>query len=171
MKKKMDKESVLSKAQAFGKCFDFLQPADWVEVSMVSKDFYKSLKLDISKRILSKCTINDEIRRKIWPDFILPEYRKLIIDPEMTLENIETLEIIHLDVRRTFSADPDFHQDTLVIILINLCKMFSADFSYYQGMNYIVAFLMIIFPDDNNMAFRLSATLIKTMIMKYVNMK
>ena len=38
-------------------------------------------------------------------------------------------------------------------------------------MNYVVSFLMIMFPDDPDIALRLSCTLLKKMIKKYVNTK
>lgn len=173
MKKKMDFKSIFTKAQAFGKCLEFQEnPKDWIEVSQVNKNFYNTLKVPISKKILTGCSsvnVTDEIRRKIWPNFILPEFQNLVVNPKLSLENEETLEIINLDVRRTFSADTDFNKENLVIVLVNLCNVFKTDFSYYQGMNYVVAFQMIIFPKDRDTVLKLSCTLFKTMISKYVN--
>ena len=169
-KKKMDIKSILTKAQVFEKCLEFQDnPKDWIEISQINKKFYTTLKVPISKRILSRKNITDDIRRKIWPDFILPEFKKLQVNPKLTLDNDETFEIINQDVRRTFSADTDFNKDALVRILVNLCVVFKETFSYYQGMNYVVAFQMIMFPKDEHTVLRLSCTLYKTMISKYVN--
>lgn len=55
--------------------------------------------------------------------------------------------------------------------MINLCNAFEDSFSYYQGMNYVVAFLMVIFPEDPTTVLQMSCTMLKGMIMKYVGTK
>ena len=55
----------------------------------------------------------------------------------------------------------------MTILLVNLCHKFEDKIAYYQGMNYIVAFLMTLF-DNKEIILRLSCTLVKTIIAEYV---
>ena len=46
-------------------------PKDWLELSMVNKKYHENLKIPISRKIM-QLHIDDDIRRKVWPNFILP---------------------------------------------------------------------------------------------------
>lgn len=61
-------------------------PKDWLELSMVNKKYHENLKIPISRKIM-QLHIDDDIRRKVWPNFILPEFRKLKVDSTATMKN------------------------------------------------------------------------------------
>jgi Rab-GTPase-TBC domain len=112
--------------------------------------------------LLNVNIISDENRQRLWSHFIDPDYNKLTLKP---LKNEEfdidpEDEIILLDVRRTYPNSVHFPKDTLIHILRNIRLVFMPEICYYQGLNYLVAYLMTKI-DDENIVFRLACSIIK----------
>lgn len=76
-------------------------------------------------------------------------------------------EIILLDVRRTYPNLVFFPKGMLVNILRNIRRQFVPNTCYYQGLNYLVAYLMTK-VDNADLVYRLACTILKNHMSKYI---
>ena len=58
------------------------------------------------------------------------------------------MQIISLDIKRTFNKQPDFDKKILELILQNIADKDIGNFSYYQGLNYLTSYFYILFDQN-----------------------
>ena len=131
----------------------YLNYADYNKLLLCSKEANKKIKKKIYAYVLKQKNINNKIRLYIWQNIL--EVRELkkkcnYKDILSKADNEKVKKLISLDVART-SVNNTEKQDEIKKTLIDVLfavSQYSDDINYYQGMQYIVLFLMELYGEE-----------------------
>ena len=132
------------------KTIPYLNYEDYNKLLLCSKTTNKKLKKKIYAHVLKQKNIDNKIRLHIWENILgVRELKKKYKYEEIiTKGNTEKIKkLISLDVARTSVKDPE-KQDEIKKNLIDILCGVSQFSNYYQGMQYIVLFLMELFGEE-----------------------
>ena len=127
----------------------YLGYEDYNKLLLCSKDINKKLKKKIYAHVLKQKNINNKIRLYIWENVLSVRELKKKFNYEEILSkgsDDKMKKIITLDVTRTSVKDIE-KQDEIRQKLIDILCAISQFNNYYQGMQYIVLFLMELFGE------------------------
>lgn len=158
--KLMVREEVLLKA-----C-EYLECDDMFKFGLTSKHHWKCIKPALNDKILLvDSNIDYDIRMRLWSQYVLPKYEN---EKLKKLELNDDDEIIILDVKRTYPHHKDFSKETLINILKNVKVRMAGYMCYYQGLNYVVGYLLNV-TKDANLTYRLTLSLMDTSLSSFVS--
>ena len=132
------------------KTIPYLNYEDYNKLLLCSKTTNKKLKKKIYAHVLKQKNINNKIRLYIWENILgVRELKKKYNYEEiMAKGNTEKVKkLIALDVARTSVKDIE-KQDEIKKNLIDILCGVSQFSNYYQGMQYIVLFLMELYGEQ-----------------------
>ena len=128
----------------------YLGYEDYNKLLLCSKDINKKLKKKIYAHVLKQKNIDNKIRLYIWENILgIKELKKKFKYEEILSKgnNEKMKKIITLDVIRTSVNDIE-KQDEIKKKLIDILCAITQFNNYYQGMQYIVLFLMELFGEE-----------------------
>ena len=132
------------------KAIPYLNYEDYNKLLLCSKTNNKKLKKKIYAHVLKQKNINNKIRLYIWQNILgvrdlKKKYNYKEIISKGSTEKIKKL--ISLDVARTSVKDPEKQDETKKNLIDILCGV-SQFSNYYQGMQYIVLFMMELYGEE-----------------------
>lgn len=150
------------------KVIPYLKAQDSIELLLLNKKAHLELNRELSRVVLLREeNLKPKVRESLWLDFIDEQFGSLELQEiSIDLDDHDD-DIILLDVKRTYPWDENFDKNILIKILRNIKEIFNEDICYYQGLNYFVAFMMLI-VDDETLVFRLSCSLLQRDMQRYV---
>ena len=131
----------------------YLNYEDYNKLLLCSKETNKKLKKKIYSHILKQKNINNKIRLYIWQNILgVRELKKRYSYKDILSKanNDKVKKLISLDVART-SVKNEEKKDEIKKKLIDVLyavSQFNEDINYYQGMQYIVLFLMEVYGEE-----------------------
>jgi len=125
--------------------FCYLYPTEGIELLLLSKEYYSTLKYKFIRNTLSIYEIDPVIRPQIWWGLVDIETEGLQMISEFP--EVGDIQIIKIDLHRSQNLFEKNDFEILYRILGNIALAFP-DVSYYQGMNYIAIFLLHVFKDE-----------------------
>jgi len=131
----------------------YLKFEDYNKLLLCSKETNKKLKKKIYAHVLKQKDVNNKIRLYIWENILgVRELKKKYKYEEILSKanDEKVLRLITLDVARTSVKDPEKEKEIKkqLINVLYAVSQFSEDINYYQGMQYIVLFLMEIYGEQ-----------------------
>ena len=130
----------------------YLDYEDYNKLLLCSKDINKKLKKKIYAHVLKQKDIDNKMRLYIWENILgVRELKKKYKYKEILSKanNEKTKKLITLDVART-SVNNIEKQDEIKKQLIDILCAISEFNNYYQGMQYIVLFLMELYGEEES---------------------
>ena len=141
--------------QILKKTIPYLNYEDYNKLLLCSKETNKKLKKKIYAHVLKQNNINNKIRLYIWQNILgVREIKKKnkYQDILSKANNEKVKKLITLDVART-SVNDEKKKEEIKQKLTNVLlavSQFSDDINYYQGMQYIVLFLLEIYGEEES---------------------
>ena len=146
------------------KTIPYLQFNDYNKLLLCSKKANKKLKNKIYAHVLKQKNISNEIRLIIWQNKlnvkeVKNKYKYQEILSKANDEKVKKL--IELDVTRTSVKDKENEKEikNSLINVLYAISQFNDDINYYQGMQYIVLFLMELYGEEESFYLFLSLLL------------
>lgn len=133
-------------------CLSYLTVSEGLELLVVSKNYYKELKIPYVKQILLLYDMENNIRRNAWYSLLSFEEKNKNFREKIP-EDFDQAEIIKMDLHRTVKLFQPEDKDPIEKILINVALDFP-EMAYYQGLNYVAVFLYLFFEKDHLKAYR-----------------
>ena len=133
----------------------YLDKKDYLNLLLVSKNIHKSFTKKIYNKILKNSKTEIKLRLKIWENFLgISELKKKYNYQEIlkSLNDEKLKNDIHKDVIRTYIKDSEKTEEIkvkMLNILISVSTL-NGNIKYYQGMNYIVEFLLELTDEENS---------------------
>ena len=133
----------------------YLEFKDFNKLLLCSKTSNKKLKNKIYAHVLKQKNINNKIRLCIWENKLKIKDLKnkyKYKDILAKAKNEKVKKLIKLDVTRTSVKDKEREEEIknkLIDVLFAVSE-FSEDINYFQGMQYIVLFLMEIYGEEES---------------------
>lgn len=156
---------VLGRLQAISLATSYLDCKSILELGLASKSLWKAIKPVLHDQILlQESSISHSFRLKLWGEHILPQFSQCNLQ---SLELSDEDEIIILDVKRTYPNHSNFNKDTLIRILKNIKVHMDGKVCYYQGLNYIVGYILNL-TKDPGFTYRLTLSLLETKMSHFV---
>ena len=146
------------------KTIPYLEFKDFNKLLLCSKTANKKLKNKIYAHVLKQKNITNEIRLYIWENKLkIKELKKKYNYKDILgkAKNEKVKKLIKLDVSRTSVKDKEKEEEIkkkLVDVLYAVSE-FNEDINYFQGMQYIVSFLMEIYGEEESFYLFLSLLL------------
>lgn len=163
---KMLAMKLIGRQEAMMKACQYLDCNDVLEFGLMSKNYWQTVKPVLVDRVLlAKNDIPHEVRMSLWNKYVLPKYEN---EKLQKLELTEDDEIIILDVKRTYPHHKNFNKDVLINILKNVKVKLSGFMCYYQGMNYVVGYLLNV-TKDPTFTYRLTLSLMEKHFSSFVS--
>eukprot|EP00826_Nyctotherus_ovalis_P042581 TRINITY_DN4396_c0_g1_i10.p1 TRINITY_DN4396_c0_g1~~TRINITY_DN4396_c0_g1_i10.p1 ORF type:complete len:979 (-),score=319.71 TRINITY_DN4396_c0_g1_i10:139-3075(-) len=138
-----------------------------LQILLLSKEAYRVLKTEVFKCVLIKLPIvvGSEHRTAIWKQILDvnsldADYRELkekVANGEIEISQA-VKESIDLDVQRAMPSNPYVHVTSLTNVL-TIYAAYNKEINYCQGMSNIVAFLCLVFKDEE-LAFKFLVSII-----------
>ena len=125
----------------------YLNYEDYNKLLLCSKETNKKLKKKIYAHVLKQKNIDNKIRLYIWQNILgVRELKKKYNYKDILskADNPKVKKLITLDVARTSVKDVEKQEEIKqkLIDILFAVSQFNDDINYYQGMQYIVLFLM-----------------------------
>ncbi len=153
-------------------CSKFLNLNDLIKIFLLNKNVYSKIKNKIYKNFLNRKKISLNERLKIWnnilninqikKDFDYDKIKKEIQIPENLLKiNKKNIEIINLDLKRTYF---EFDEEKNRILLNNIITSMiysNENLNYFQGLHMLTNFLFQILNKNEKETFYLLMGIIK----------
>ena len=142
----------------------YLEFNDFNKLLLCSKTANKKLKNKIYSHVLKQKNINNKIRLFIWENKLRVKELKIKYNYKDVLEkakNEKVKKLIKLDVARTSIKDTGKEEEIknkLVDVLYAVSE-FNQEINYFQGMQYIVLFLMELYGEEESFYLFLSLLL------------
>ena len=135
------------------KAIPYLNFEDYNKLLLCSKNINKKLKKKIYAHVLRQKNIDNKIRLYIWQNILgVREIKKKYKYQEILSKahNDKVKKLITLDVARTSVKDEEKQEEIKkkLIDVLFAVSQFSDNINYYQGMQYIVLFLMEIYGEE-----------------------
>ena len=132
----------------------YLNFEDYNKLLLCSKQTNQKLKKKIYAHVLRQKDVDNKVRLYIWENILgVREIKKKYNYKELlakTEDNEKVRKLISLDVQRTSVKDEEKKDEikkTLIDILFTVSQI-NDSINYYQGMQYIVLFLMEVFGEE-----------------------
>lgn len=129
---------------------------------------YKN-RCQITKKLLASEIVGRDqaLRRYLYIMYSFQEKAKV---NDYTSDIGKDLEpIIILDVKRTIIHSESFKADELTRVLYNLTRKEGGNFQYYQGLNYVVNYLLVLFNGNEKQAYQIMIYLLNTSFKEYLD--
>ena len=141
--------------QILKKTIPYLNYEDYNKLLLCSKETNKKLRKKIYAYVLKQKNIDNKIRLYIWQNILgVREIKKKYNyrDILSKANNEKVKKLISLDVARTSVNDPKKQEEIKkkLIDVLFAVSQFSDNINYYQGMQYIVLFLLEIFGEEES---------------------
>ena len=142
----------------------YLEFEDFNKLLLCSKTSNKKLKNKIYAHVLKQKNINNKIRLCIWENKLKVKelknkynYREILNKSQ----NDKVKKLIKLDVTRTSVNDKEKEEEIKkkLIDVLFAVSQFNEDINYFQGMQYIVLFLMELYGEEESFYLFLSLLL------------
>ena len=148
-----NKDGKIKILKILAKTIPYLSFSDYNKLLLCSKKTNKSLKNKIYSHVLKQKNITNEIRLIIWENKLnvkdlKKKYNYKEILNRKTNEKVKNL--IEMDVSRTSVKSKENEKEIKETLINVLCAIthFNDEINYYQGMQYIVLFLMELYGEE-----------------------
>ena len=133
----------------------FLDYKDFNNLLLCSKTANKKLKNKIYSHVLKQKNINNKIRLMIWENKLKVRELKAKYNYREILNKAndeKVKKLIVLDVSRTSVKEPEKEEEikNKLIDVLFAISQFSENINYFQGMQYIVLFLMELYGEEES---------------------
>ncbi len=159
-----NKDGKIKLFKILSKTIPYLEYKDYNKLLLCSKIANKKLKNKIYSHVLKQKNTTNEIRLIIWENKLrVKDLKKKYIYTDILnkSDNDKVKKLIELDVSRTSVNEKENEQefkDKLINVLFAVSQ-FNEDINYYQGMQYIVSFLMELYGEEESFYLFLSLLL------------
>lgn len=138
---------------------EFLDPKEPVlQLLLVCREWHEKLKRPLMRLVLLHLEDPFSTKRKaIWTKIAEENAKKKTAEIQKEFEGLKENElclapaiesVINVDVQRSFHDHKDFDHKALKRILRRTAHFHRETYSYYQGMNYIVGFLLLFYKEE-----------------------
>ena len=137
-----------------------------VQLCSLSK-FFKSHKAKLLHSALYRSQITDPVRAAIYFQLVDFSHMPKKVKSHFTAKECES--IITLDVKRTNCFSSSFSQQNLEKVLRKVADPDLGKFQYYQGLNYIAAYILMLYESNVYKTYSVLITLLHKYFSEYVD--
>ena len=150
-----NKDGKIKIFKILAKTIPYLNLTDYNKLLLCSKKTNKSLKNKIYSHVLKQKNITNEIRLIIWENKLKVKDLKNKYNYKEILnreKNEKVKKLIEMDVSRTSVKSKENEKEIKENLINVLCAItqFNNEINYYQGMQYIVLFLMELYGEEES---------------------
>ena len=148
-----NKDGKIKIFKILAKTIPYLNLNDYNKILLCSKTANKSLKNKIYSHVLKQKNISNKIRLIIWENKLKVKDLKNKYNYKEILSretNVKAKKLIEMDVTRTSVKSSENEKETKNNLINVLCAItqINNEINYYQGMQYIVLFLMELYGEE-----------------------